>query len=619
MKINVFFIACIVVGFSCSAIDFEVSPSCTARVRAGDGPSSRPRIWWGVSPFVKKWEILERDKAFKSIHEKFFYTAVLNEEEPLIEAFFVPKEASDKNKVPVMVLLDYTGRDSQPTNMITSRGYAFIKLKNHSFSSEVFESLMYRNSRIMDWIKTRSELDATRVALVGHNQASKLALCIAAKDERFAMAVASGSFLSNDVKLKENAGDLLRLIAPRLVYVASSTPNEKLALDAATDIYKAYKLPERVGYHVQEKDRLEPCDWEKFMDFADVQLKKSSSVYSDEIDKRIKASCDDGTRILTLSKNTLSSDGVWRLSRAIVVPDDFTLIFDGCRVELADRVQDNLIRNVGATQGGLVTNRNIRIIGRNGAILSGGKRNHYLPRRSGDANGWRSIGILLCDVVDYEIGGFSVEETQSWAISQERCAKGYLHDIVFNSSNLMLNQDGIDLRKGCHDILIENILGQTGDDTVALTALRDAPGVQKPLGMQVGGNSYLGEADDIYNVTIRNINTKCSGGHNIVRLLCADGIKIHHITIENIEETAKGNKNKSKSVLRIGDAHYSRTRPCAMGEMHNIHVKNVKSAGGTAVFVNGPICDSTFIGIESWNSTNKSYEVHAPTKNVKFE
>lgn len=608
--IKAFLIACVSAFISFFASAYESTPSCTARVRAGDGQKSKPRIWWGVSPVVKKWELGERDKALKKLDENFGRSAAQKTiEKGFAATFSVPSSANAKNKVPVMLLLDDMNLDNIPTNMITARGYAFVRLKILKKDASPASC----HSEIFDLIKTHPELDSSRVALIGHGLSGKIALCMAARDERIAMAVSSGSF-SNDIE-----GEVLfRLIAPRLVYLATSQEKLKASFDAAKDLYKAYKLEERAAYHAQESDKLIPQDWEKFLDFADAQLKAPAFAHSDEIDKRIKAACDDGTRLVTLGKNHLSNDGVWRLSRGIIVPNDFTLIFDGCRVELSDRVQDNLIRNAGATSGGSVTNRNIRIIGRNGATLSGGKRNHYLPRRSGDANGWRSIGILLCDVVDYEIGGFSIDETQSWAISQERCAKGHLHDIDFNSSNLMLNQDGIDLRKGCHDILIENISGQTGDDTVALTALRDAPGVQSPLGMQVGGNSYLGEADDIYNVTIRNIYTKCSGGHNIVRLLCADGIKIHHIIIENVIETAKGNKNKSKSVVRIGDAHYSRTRPCVMGEMHNIHVKNVKSAGGSAVFVNGPICDSSFTGITCLDASKKPYEVKAPISNVKF-
>ena len=90
--------------------------------------------------------------------------------------------------------------------------------------------------------------------------------------------------------------------------------------------------------------------------------------------------------------------------------------------------------------------------------------------RTGD---WRNIGILLAFVEDFSIENLTVEDSHAWAISLERCAHGRLRDLDFASSGFkmidgkretILNQDGIDLRLGCHDILIENVTGYTGDD-----------------------------------------------------------------------------------------------------------------------------------------------------------
>jgi dienelactone hydrolase len=702
----------------------STTPSPAVSVRAGSGENTPKRHWQGISKVVKEWELGKRAKTLKWFEDnQFGVTPIGKLDDQKIEdravvfekaglkiniTLCLPKGASAENPVPVFLFMDHRGGRKAPdfpqeeyanipTNMITSRGYAYVRWNGNDVcpNVDVWSSLerwplgiisyvatgdknnpnvsrkpnswgtigawAWGNSRVMDWIETRPELDATRVAVLGHSRGGKTALWTGAQDERFAMVISNGSgcggarlgrakdpkaekfkdilkhfpnwfcpamtsWIDRDAEVECDADDLMRLIAPRLLYVASGSDDswagpkaEEAAADASRDIYKAYKVPERVGYHCHEgPHKLRNDDWQKFMDFADEHLKSPCARDSDEIESRIRAACKDGSKELILGRNALSADGVWRLTRAILLPDDFTFVMDGCRIELADRVQDNIIRNMGAQEGNCRTNRNIRILGRNGASLSGGKRNHYLPRRSGDPNGWRSVGILLCDVVKYEIGGFSMDETQCWAISQERCSDGYLHDMHFNSSNAMYNQDGIDLRKGCHDILIENISGMTGDDTVALTALRDAPGVMRKCGMQIGGNYYLGEADDIYNVTIRNIHTKCSGGHSIVRLLCADGIKIHHIAIENITETKENNLKRSKSVIRIGDAHYSRVRPVQMGEMNNINVKNVKSAGGAAVYINAPVCDSSFVNIEAFGN-DEPIKVLAPTERTEFK
>lgn len=351
------------------------------------------------------------------------------------------------------------------------------------------------------------------------------------------------------------------------------------------------------------------------MDFADLHLKAPSAADSDAIDRRIAAACTDGSRQVVLSRNAASADGTWRLTRAIRVPDDFTLVFDGCRVELVDGAQDNLVRNAGAAEGQCVPNRGIRILGRNGAVLSGGRRNHFLPRRSGDPNGWRSVGILLCDVSDYEVGGFAMEETQCWAISQERCCRGRVHDIVFGSTDKMFNQDGVDVRKGCHDLVIENISGSTGDDAVALTAYRDPKGAPVRYGMQIGSNSDCGEADDVYNVTIRNIRAKSAGGHGVIRLLVCDGIRMHHINVCDVVDTAAGTDKRPQATIRLGDVNYHVTRRCEMGEMHHVMVENVVASGPVAVWIKGPMCDSVVRGIQAAPQGRK-YSVTAPLERV---
>ena len=700
-------------------------PSPAVCVRAcPDGAQSAPRQWNGIAPQVKAWELGKRQETLAWFEEnQFGKTPVARLPDEVIGETYVaftnagirieihcslPTGADAAHPVPVFLFGDHRGGNvppdfapeeyaGVPTNSITARGYAYVRWNfnavcpnvdaKHSFERWPLGIISYvatgdrnatnvvrqanswgtigawawGNSRVMDWIETRPELDATRVAVLGHSRGGKTALWTGAQDERFAMTISNGSgcggarlgrakdpkaetirqilknfpnwfcpafvaWIDRDAELPHDADDLIRLIAPRLVYVASGSEDawagpaaEKAAWDAAHDIYRAYKLEERMGYHCHDgPHKLRADDWERFMDFADRHLKAPSTADSDAIERRIAAACVDGSRAVTLAKNAASVDGVWHLTRAILVPDDFTLVFDGCRVELVDGTQDNLVRNAGAVEGQCVPNRGIRILGKNGAVLSGGKRNHYLPRRSGDPNGWRSVGILLCDVSDYEVGGFAMEETQCWAISQERCCRGHIHDIVFGSTDIMFNQDGVDVRKGCHDLVIENISGMTGDDVVALTAYRDPPDSPARFGMQIGGNATLGEADDIYNITIRNIRARSSGGHGVIRLLTCDGIKMHHITVEDVVDTATGDEKRPQATIRIGDKSYHRTKRCELGEMHHINVRGVKASGKVAVWIRGPLSDSSVVSITEVPG-GKKYEISAPMENVQLD
>ncbi len=181
-------------------------------------------------------------------------------------------------------------------------------------------------SRCLDYLVTDSAVDAQRVAVVGHSRGGKTALWAAAEDERFAMAVSneSGStgaamarnkkgeqiadinrgfpfwfddnyktFNGREDELPVDQHELLALIAPRLVYVASaiedtwSDPrNEFLATVHASPVFELLgrkgvgttdfpKLdsPIQTGdiaYHVRTgKHNLTSYDWKCFMDFAD--------------------------------------------------------------------------------------------------------------------------------------------------------------------------------------------------------------------------------------------------------------------------------------------------------------------------------------------------------------
>ena len=700
-------------------------PSPVDCVRAcPEGAASAPRLWQGIPPLVKTWELSKRAETLKWFEDHQFGKTPIGRpaDERLGErsvefpsaglrinvTCVLPKGADAAHPVPVFLFGDHRGGQKAPdypqeeyegipTNSITARGYAYVRWNFNDVCPNVSRGCAFSrwplgiiahlatgdrtstnvvrqangwgtigawawgNSRVMDWIESRPELDARRVAVLGHSRGGKTALWTGAQDERFAMVISNGSgcggarlgrandpkaetiksilnnfpnwfcpafteWVGRDTELPHDADDLIRLVAPRLVYVASGSEDawagpaaEKAAWESAHDLYRAYRLEERMGYHCHDGiHRLRPDDWEKFMDFADLHLKAPSAADSDLIDARIAAACADGSRQVVLARNAASADGAWRLTRAIRVPDDFTLVFDGCRVELADGTQDNLVRNASAAEGASAPNRGIRILGRNGAVLSGGRRNHYLPRRSGDPNGWRAVGILLCDVSEYEVGGFRMEETQCWAISQERCHHGRVHDIVFGSTDLLYNQDGVDVRKGCHDLVIENISGSTGDDAVALTAYRDPVGAPPRYGCQIGGNADMGERDDVCNVTIRNVHARSAGGHGVIRLLVCDGIKMHHVSVSNVVDTAKGDEARPQATIRIGDVNYHRTRRCQMGEMHHVSVTDVTASGKVGVWLKGPLCDSKVTGI-SVPEGGRRYDITAPLERVELD
>ncbi len=187
-------------------------------------------------------------------------------------------------------------------------------------------------SRCIDYLVTDKAISSDKIAVVGHSRGAKTALWAGASDKRIAMVVCNeagcgGSSLSHrkygetierinksfphwfctNFRAYNNKEDsmpfdnhmLIALIAPRPLYVASADKDlwgdprgQYLALYHSVPAYNllgiACALPEnmppmntpvisdKVAYHVRDGEHnLLLKDWNFFMDFADITLKKN--------------------------------------------------------------------------------------------------------------------------------------------------------------------------------------------------------------------------------------------------------------------------------------------------------------------------------------------------------
>ncbi len=168
----------------------------------------------------------------------------------------------------------------------------------------------WASSRAMDALCRQPGIDPRKVALIGHSRGGKTALWAGAQDERFALVVSNNSgcggasltrgrkgeslefmlnmfprwccpnlkaFTGHEQALPVDQHQLLALIAPRALYVASASKDawadpagERLALKKAMPVYRLLGRPGRSAYHLRPGGHaLTLWDWRRYMDFAD--------------------------------------------------------------------------------------------------------------------------------------------------------------------------------------------------------------------------------------------------------------------------------------------------------------------------------------------------------------
>ncbi len=188
-------------------------------------------------------------------------------------------------------------------------------------------------SRIYDHLAKAGGIDASKIALHGHSRLGKAALWAGAQDERFAIVISNNAgeggaalarrwfgettarintsfphwfngaykqYNDNEAKLPFDAHELLALIAPRPLYVASATEDqwadpkgEFLSAHHAGPVYALFgkkgvgvsehPAPEKpvgdvVAYHLRVgKHDIADYDWDRYLDFADRHFGKPKS------------------------------------------------------------------------------------------------------------------------------------------------------------------------------------------------------------------------------------------------------------------------------------------------------------------------------------------------------
>lgn len=357
----------------------------------------------------------------------------------------------------------------------------------------------------------------------------------------------------------------------------------------------------------------------------------------------------------------------WLLDRAITLPQDVTVIIRNCKIKLSDKCRDNFFRtaNCGIGIDKPAEIRNVHIIGEGNTILEGADH----PRSTGDSSktlacpcpysdedlikyadwvseerkrsgklnfydkhshtygtdagkdgesqcgDWRNIGVLFANTHNFSIENIKIAYSHAWGISLEACSHGKIVGIEFcaNMSKKIdgmicniENQDGIDLRNGCHDIVISDIFGETGDDVIALTAIASESVVLSGGSLSsthVMSNDWDNRDTGIKNVIIRNVMAK-SSLCAVIRLLPAFA-EIKNVVIDGVVDLSDG-KTWATLLLGEGDSAYGENKPDGL---NNIAISNVICNSGIAVLIGGYLKDSVLTNVINNNPNSPAIKI----------
>lgn len=367
---------------------------------------------------------------------------------------------------------------------------------------------------------------------------------------------------------------------------------------------------------------------------------------SRSINRAVRAAIERDVRRVVIPRiNARTGKAQWDVDEAIILSSNIEIVLDNCYIRQIDGSMDNVFRNFedDAVRSTLAEEQeNIVIRGIGNAVIDGGVHNG-LTQKTSLQNGLPHVEknnvIRFHNLRGFRLTDFTILNQRWWAINLNYVEEGLISGLKIRCNNGSHNQDGIDLRSGCNNIILENLFGQAGDDFIALTGFYGSRESEK--------YAVEGKSIDIHDIVIKNI-VATSAECTLVALRNQDGVKIYNVTVDTLYDAissremhnenpsfvfgfdnSKRNSPKSPyAVMRIGQDGWINKQECRMGDVRAIHVTNIHARTNAAILLNEKIEDSYFGNIYASDGvdrviTTKSCRTHqtygADMRNVVFE
>jgi len=388
--------------------------------------------------------------------------------------------------------------------------------------------------------------------------------------------------------------------------------------------------------------------------YINVNMYKQESSDSAMIQAAIGEACRTGQAVLIPKHNERTGRDIWEIDKALSLEDGSVILLQNCHLRLADGSVCNMFTN---SLSGIThleeekRQKGIQIKGIGKVVLDGGIHNG-LYENNGIARKimkpsphhvTENVMILFRHVSHVLIENITVRNQRYWGVWFRSASFCRVSGIHFETDGNVPNQDGVDLGKGCHDFIIENITGHIGDDSVALNVTDS----------EIYHDTYANKRDgDVYNVTIRNIMTCSTSGCGMIRLLNHDGYRIYNVYIDNVMEISPWSESdaavaqnpdlviktddegnllpaphltpgeigyRMEAAIRIGESYWYAHTKAKHGETFGISVRNVMTHARFAVTINNTLQDASFDNIRIYGNGHRlTYMGEGEVENVKF-
>ena len=338
----------------------------------------------------------------------------------------------------------------------------------------------------------------------------------------------------------------------------------------------------------------------------------------ESIQNAVDKAAQNGGLVIIPRWNVRRQQALWEIEKAIKVPSGVTVVFLCAYLRQADFCYENMFINSRAyeSEGRCIAHEehDIAFVGIGDAVLDGGKPNGLMEKTCnlyGLPDKRHNATVLFNNVRNLVLENFQIRQSRWYCTYFIHCDTCRISNLDFDNWEDCCNRDGVDIRQGCHNFLVENITGTTGDDTVALNN----------LGNDGNDGRYVeGKDPDTLNMVIRNIKAD-AGRWFTVRLLCQDRHLEQNFLLDTIMDVSLPENQKGvNATVIIGSHEYHYKIPAEVGDLAHLTVRDVYGRGRRVLGFGGCSDDVQVSNVHGYGDNHACVSVfrQAKTRDVRI-